>query len=106
MIDAPRAAKVDIRVGVTHRSPFKQPDRLFDGLSSGPSDVTYLATDLLLAAFESEETLSAQLSGEAAERHAAAGHLTADRETLPLGKAAEGWSRCVKPLYRRAVLIP
>jgi hypothetical protein len=61
--------------------------------------------DVLLG-IVSEETLSAQLSGEAAERHAAAGHLTADRQTLPLAKAAEGWSRCVKPLYRRAVLIP
>jgi NADPH:quinone reductase len=35
-----------------------------------------------------------------------AGHLTADRETLPLAKAAEGWSRCGKPPYRRPVLIP
>jgi NADPH2:quinone reductase len=39
-------------------------------------------------------------------RHAAAGHLTADRETLPLADAAQGWSRCGKPPYRRAVLIP
>ena len=39
-------------------------------------------------------------------RHATAGHLTADRETLPLAKAAEGWSRCGKPPYRRPVLIP
>ena len=39
-------------------------------------------------------------------RHATAGHLTADRETLPLARAAEGWSRCGKPPHRRAVLIP
>jgi len=39
-------------------------------------------------------------------RHAAAGHLIADRETLPLARAAEGWSRCGKPPYRRPVLIP
>jgi NADPH:quinone reductase-like Zn-dependent oxidoreductase len=39
-------------------------------------------------------------------RHAAAGRLTADHETLPLAKAAEGWSRCGQPPYRRAVLIP
>ncbi len=39
-------------------------------------------------------------------RHAAAGQLTADHETLPLARAPEGWSRCGKPPYRRAVLIP
>ncbi len=39
-------------------------------------------------------------------RHATAGQLTADRETLPLARAAEGWSRCGKAPYRRAVLIP
>jgi NADPH:quinone reductase-like Zn-dependent oxidoreductase len=39
-------------------------------------------------------------------RHAAAGRLTADRETLPLAQAAEGWSRCGQPPHRRAVLIP
>src|ERR1700723_797267 len=39
-------------------------------------------------------------------RHATAGHLTADREALPLAKAAQGWSRCGKPPYRRPVLIP
>jgi NADPH:quinone reductase len=39
-------------------------------------------------------------------RHAAAGHLTADRETLPLASAAEGWSLCGMPPHRRAVLIP
>jgi hypothetical protein len=72
-------------------------DDVLLGIVLGPLERYPLAaeaTDLLLAAFESEETLSAQLSGEAAERHAAAGHLTAGRETLPLAKAAEGWSRC------------
>ena len=39
-------------------------------------------------------------------RHATAGRLTADRETVPLARAAEGWSRCGKPPYRRAVLTP
>jgi NADPH:quinone reductase-like Zn-dependent oxidoreductase len=39
-------------------------------------------------------------------RHAASGQLTADREMLPLAKAAEAWSRCGKPPYRRPVLIP
>ncbi len=38
--------------------------------------------------------------------HAAAGRLTADRETLPLARAAEGWSRCGQAPHRRAVLIP
>ncbi len=38
--------------------------------------------------------------------HAAAGRLTADRETLPLASAAEAWSRCGKAPHRRAVLIP
>jgi NADPH:quinone reductase-like Zn-dependent oxidoreductase len=38
--------------------------------------------------------------------HAAAGRLTADRETLPLGRAAEGWSRCGHAPYRRVVLVP
>ena len=36
--------------------------------------------------------------------HAAAGRLTADRETLPLDRAAEGWSRCGQAPHRRAVL--
>src|SRR6266542_2626828 len=38
--------------------------------------------------------------------HAAAGRLTADRETLPLASAAEAWSRCGQAPHRRAVLIP
>jgi NADPH:quinone reductase-like Zn-dependent oxidoreductase len=38
--------------------------------------------------------------------HAAAGNLTADRETLPLARAAEGWSRTGQPPHRKAVLIP
>ena len=37
----------------------------------GKSPLADEATDLLLAAFESEESLSAQLSGEAAERPSA-----------------------------------
>ena len=37
---------------------------------------------------------------------AAAGRLTTDRETLPLERAADGWSRCGQPPHRRAVLIP
>ena len=36
--------------------------------------------------------------------HAAAGRLTADREILPLDRAAEGWSRCGQAPHRRAVL--
>jgi NADPH:quinone reductase-like Zn-dependent oxidoreductase len=36
--------------------------------------------------------------------HAAAGRLDADRETLPLDRAAEGWSRCGQAPHRRAVL--
>jgi NADPH:quinone reductase-like Zn-dependent oxidoreductase len=39
-------------------------------------------------------------------RHAAAGRLTTDRETLPLAHAARAWARCGKPPHRRAVLIP
>ncbi len=38
--------------------------------------------------------------------HAAAGRLTADRQTMPLTRAADGWSRCGQPPYRRVVLIP
>jgi NADPH:quinone reductase-like Zn-dependent oxidoreductase len=38
--------------------------------------------------------------------HAAAGRLTADRETLPLDHAAEAWSRCGQPPHRRPVLTP
>jgi NADPH:quinone reductase-like Zn-dependent oxidoreductase len=38
--------------------------------------------------------------------HAAAGRLTADRETLPLAQAAQAWSRCGRSPHRRAVLIP
>ena len=38
--------------------------------------------------------------------HAEAGRLSADRETMPLARVAEGWSRCGRPPHRRAVLIP
>jgi NADPH2:quinone reductase len=38
--------------------------------------------------------------------HAAAGRLTTDRETLPLERAADGWSRCGSSPHRRAVLVP
>jgi NADPH:quinone reductase len=38
--------------------------------------------------------------------HAAAGRLTTDYETMPLARAADGWSRCGQPPHRRAVLIP
>ncbi|HUA29462.1 MAG TPA: zinc-binding dehydrogenase [Streptosporangiaceae bacterium] len=38
--------------------------------------------------------------------HAAAGRLDTDRETMPLSRAADGWSRCGQPPHRRAVLIP
>jgi NADPH:quinone reductase-like Zn-dependent oxidoreductase len=38
--------------------------------------------------------------------HAAAGRLTTDLETLPLARAAEGWSRSGQSPHRRAVLIP
>jgi NADPH:quinone reductase-like Zn-dependent oxidoreductase len=39
-------------------------------------------------------------------RHAAGGRLTVDREAMPLSSAAQGWSRCGQPPYRRTVLIP
>ena len=39
-------------------------------------------------------------------RHAAAGRLTTDRETLPLAQASEGWSRCGTAPHRRSVLVP
>jgi NADPH:quinone reductase-like Zn-dependent oxidoreductase len=38
--------------------------------------------------------------------HAAGGRITADRETLPLDRAAEGWSRCGQAPHRRAVVTP
>jgi NADPH:quinone reductase-like Zn-dependent oxidoreductase len=38
--------------------------------------------------------------------HAAAGRLTADRETFPLADAARAWSRCGQAPHRRGVLIP
>jgi NADPH:quinone reductase-like Zn-dependent oxidoreductase len=38
--------------------------------------------------------------------HAAAGRLTADRETLSLERAAEGWARCGTRPHRRGVLVP
>lgn len=38
--------------------------------------------------------------------HAAAGRLTADRETMPLAGAAGAWSRCGRAPHRRGVLIP
>ena len=38
--------------------------------------------------------------------HAADGRITADRETLSLDRAAEGWSRCGQAPHRRAVMTP
>jgi NADPH:quinone reductase-like Zn-dependent oxidoreductase len=38
--------------------------------------------------------------------HAAAGKLTTDRETMPLARAAEGWSSTGQPPHRKAVLLP
>jgi NADPH:quinone reductase-like Zn-dependent oxidoreductase len=38
--------------------------------------------------------------------HAAGGRITADRETLPLDRAAEAWSRCGQAPHRRAVMTP
>jgi NADPH:quinone reductase-like Zn-dependent oxidoreductase len=38
--------------------------------------------------------------------HAADGRITADRETLPLARAAEGWARCGQAPHTRAVLTP
>ncbi len=38
--------------------------------------------------------------------HAADGRITADRETLPLDRTAEGWSRCGQAPHTRAVLTP
>ena len=38
--------------------------------------------------------------------HAADGRITADRETLPLDRAAEGWSHCGQAPHRRAVMTP
>lgn len=38
--------------------------------------------------------------------HAAAGRITTDRETIPLARAADGWSRCGQAPHRKAVLIP
>jgi NADPH:quinone reductase-like Zn-dependent oxidoreductase len=38
--------------------------------------------------------------------HAAAGGITVDHETMPLDRAADGWARCGRPPYRRAVLMP
>ena len=39
-------------------------------------------------------------------KHAAAGRLTADRETLPLDRAAQAWSRCGQAPHRRGILTP
>ena len=56
---------------------------------------------------------NAALSGEQKARalreilgHAAAGRITADRETMPLARAPHAWSRCGRAPYRRAVLVP
>jgi NADPH:quinone reductase-like Zn-dependent oxidoreductase len=38
--------------------------------------------------------------------HAAAGRITADREIMPLARAAGGWSQCGQAPHRKTVLIP
>ncbi len=38
--------------------------------------------------------------------HAGAGRVTADRETMPLVRAADAWTRCGQAPHRKAVLIP
>jgi NADPH2:quinone reductase len=39
-------------------------------------------------------------------KHAAAGRLTVDYETLPLADVAQAWLRCGQPPHRKAVLLP
>ncbi|HYB85279.1 MAG TPA: zinc-binding dehydrogenase [Streptosporangiaceae bacterium] len=51
-----------------------------------------------------DEQKTAALAGILA--HAADGRITADRETLPLDRAAEGWARCGQAPHARAILTP
>jgi len=75
---------------------------------SGFSSATLRSRMLSVLGYTNNALTDQQKAAALAEilAHAADGRITADRETLPLDRAAEGWSRCGQAPHRRAVMTP
>jgi NADPH:quinone reductase-like Zn-dependent oxidoreductase len=82
------------------------------GSSAGPraclESATIRSGTLSLLGYTNNALTGDQLAAALGEilSHAAAGRLTADRETLPLAEVAQAWARCGRAPHRRAVLVP
>ena len=78
------------------------------GTMAGFSSATLRSRVLSVLGYTNNALSDEQKAAALAEilAHAADGRITADRETLPLDRAAEGWSRCGQAPHRRAVLTP
>jgi NADPH:quinone reductase-like Zn-dependent oxidoreductase len=78
------------------------------GALAGLSSATLRSRVLSVLGYTNNALTDEQKTAALAEilAHAAAGRITADRKTLPLDRAAEGWSRCGQAPHARAVLTP
>jgi len=78
------------------------------GAMAGFSSATLRSRVLSVLGYTNNALTDEQKTAALAEilAHAADGRITADRETLPLDRAAEGWARCGQAPHARAVLTP
>jgi NADPH:quinone reductase len=78
------------------------------GAVAGLSSATLRSRALSVLGYTNNALTDEQKTAALAEvlAHAADGRITADRETLPLDRAAEGWERCGQAPHARAVLTP
>ena len=78
------------------------------GAMAGFSSATLRSRMLAVLGYTNNVLSDEQKTAALAEilAYAADGRITADRETLPLDRAAEGWSRCGQAPHRRAVITP
>jgi NADPH:quinone reductase len=78
------------------------------GARAGFSSATLRSRVLSVLGYTNNALTDEQKTAALAEilAHAADGRITADRETLPLDRAAEGWSHCGQAPHRRAVMTP
>jgi NADPH:quinone reductase len=72
------------------------------------SSATVRSRSLSILGYTNNALTGEQKAGSLREilGHAAAGRITSDRETMPLTRAADGWTRCGQAPHRKAVLIP
>jgi hypothetical protein len=75
---------------------------------AGVSSATLRSRMLAVLGYTNNALTDEQKTAALAEilAHAADGRITADRETVPLDRAAEGWFRCGQAPHTRAVLTP